>query len=203
MPATECSRISQEFLDEERRLHGPAVFRREYLCDFGATLGESAFDLDKLSPSCAPDAAAPSPAPEPVPPPPSDVATRYIETYVQQSSGSIGYPGAPKYVGFDLGQRSSHSALVALERLQIRTNQRDAVTFEPVVDTHLNLIRLERFPLNMTYDDIARRLKNSPALFNGGTPSYSNNIQRVPKRDLIQSAKWGIYVTQVAPSKPL
>jgi len=33
-PATECERISEEFLDEERRQLGNAWFRQEYLCEF-------------------------------------------------------------------------------------------------------------------------------------------------------------------------
>ncbi len=33
-PATECSRITQEFLEEERRDEGERWFRQEYLCEF-------------------------------------------------------------------------------------------------------------------------------------------------------------------------
>jgi hypothetical protein len=33
-PATECERISKEFLDEERRQLGEAWFRQEYMCQF-------------------------------------------------------------------------------------------------------------------------------------------------------------------------
>ncbi|MCC6538581.1 MAG: hypothetical protein IT162_13580 [Bryobacterales bacterium] len=224
VPATECPRISQEFLDEERRLHGPAVFKREYLCDFGATAGESAFHTEKLNPETAT-------APPPPPPPPArtvNVETRYIDTYLNPTNSTpIGHAGAPKCVGFDLGQRSSHSALAVIERLEIRSDRRNPVTFEILHETQFNLIRLERFPLQMSYDDTARRLKNSLALLAGGTrditllvdatgvgqpfldilrkhdlgvhlmpiaitsgghQTYSNNIQRVPKRDLIQSA---------------
>ncbi len=220
VPATECPRISQDFLDEERRLHGPAVFKREYLCDFGATAGESAFHVEKLNPETT--------APPPPAPPVTNVETRYIDTYVNPSSSApIGHAGAPKYVGFDLGQRSSHSALAVIERLQIRSDRRNALTFEIIHETQFNLIRLERFPLHMSYDDTARRLKNSLSLLAGGTrditllvdatgvgqpfldilrkhelgvhlipiaitsgghQTFSNSIQRVPKRDLIQSA---------------
>ncbi|MGH9628414.1 MAG: terminase large subunit domain-containing protein [Bryobacteraceae bacterium] len=34
VPATECPRISQEFLEEERQRKGDRVFRQEYLCEF-------------------------------------------------------------------------------------------------------------------------------------------------------------------------
>ncbi len=33
-PATECSRIKKEYLDEERKAMGDAWFRQEYLCEF-------------------------------------------------------------------------------------------------------------------------------------------------------------------------
>ncbi len=33
-PATECSRISKEYLEKERRAMGDAWFRQEYLCEF-------------------------------------------------------------------------------------------------------------------------------------------------------------------------
>ena len=33
-PATECARISKEFLEEEKRQMGEAWFRQEYLCEF-------------------------------------------------------------------------------------------------------------------------------------------------------------------------
>ncbi|MBC8167116.1 MAG: hypothetical protein H7Y20_14760 [Bryobacteraceae bacterium] len=34
VPATECSRISVEFLEEERLAHGERWFRQEYMCEF-------------------------------------------------------------------------------------------------------------------------------------------------------------------------
>ncbi len=34
VPATECTRIDQEFLEEERGVLGAAVFEREYMCGF-------------------------------------------------------------------------------------------------------------------------------------------------------------------------
>jgi hypothetical protein len=39
IPVTQCSRITPEFLAEERRALGEAVFRREYLCSFEALEG--------------------------------------------------------------------------------------------------------------------------------------------------------------------
>lgn len=37
VPATECPRISAEFLAEERRSLGERWFRQEYLCDYAET----------------------------------------------------------------------------------------------------------------------------------------------------------------------
>ena len=34
VPATECSRISEKFLEEERRQMGEIWFRQEYMCEF-------------------------------------------------------------------------------------------------------------------------------------------------------------------------
>jgi hypothetical protein len=34
VPATKCPRISQEFLEQERRTMGERWFRQEYLCEF-------------------------------------------------------------------------------------------------------------------------------------------------------------------------
>lgn len=47
VPATECPRISKDFLDEERAEHGDTHLRQEYLCEFvGNRL--SVFDSDLL-----------------------------------------------------------------------------------------------------------------------------------------------------------
>ncbi len=45
--ATDCSRISSEFLESERASMGELVFRQEYLCDF-VDLENSLFDRDVL-----------------------------------------------------------------------------------------------------------------------------------------------------------
>ena len=50
VPATECSRISPEFLQEERLALGSHVFAQEYLCEF-AESGSGLFSRDLLE-SC-------------------------------------------------------------------------------------------------------------------------------------------------------
>jgi hypothetical protein len=44
-PATECARISKEFLEEERRTHPDSFFRQEYMCEFVQDC-EGLFDMD-------------------------------------------------------------------------------------------------------------------------------------------------------------
>jgi hypothetical protein len=52
VPATDCPRISAEFLAEQERELGPLLFKQEYLCEFAdseetlfaAALVERAFD---------------------------------------------------------------------------------------------------------------------------------------------------------------
>jgi hypothetical protein len=44
-PATECSRISKEFLEEERKTHPENWFRQEYMCEFVQDF-EGLFDME-------------------------------------------------------------------------------------------------------------------------------------------------------------
>jgi hypothetical protein len=44
-PATECARISKEFLEEERQTHPDNFFRQEYMCEFVQD-SEGLFDMD-------------------------------------------------------------------------------------------------------------------------------------------------------------
>ncbi|MEZ5351725.1 MAG: terminase family protein [Bryobacteraceae bacterium] len=192
--ALDCPRISPEFLEEEKRKLGPALFEQEYLCKFSAQAG-SFFDL-----ACFHD--TPPPGPE----------------YIDRSE-------EPRYfVGFDLGQRDSHSAAVVLELLVVNTHRRDPVTYDFIVRHELHVRSVERFPLNMTYSDTARRLKaiiaglpsrayahlamdvtgcgapffevlnrmgaigvgvDKVALTSGGRVSFSNGFHLIPKKAII------------------
>ena len=110
--APDCPRIDPAFLAEEQRLRGPAIFGREYLCDF-ASGGESCFDIDSL------DAAS------------EEHAFRAAQQFAS------GRPAARFYIGFDLGQKSSFSAVATLELVRGRTTQRNPVTFEFIEQSHL------------------------------------------------------------------
>ncbi|MEZ5402741.1 MAG: terminase family protein [Bryobacteraceae bacterium] len=127
--AYDCPRISAEFLEEEKRKLGPARFEQEYMCRFSAQAG-SFFDLGSFHTAPLPGLHDPERADEP----------RYI-------------------VGFDLGQRDSHSAVVVLEMVDINSQQRDPVTWEWVVSRQVYVRGVERFPLNISYPDTARMLK--------------------------------------------
>ena len=202
VPANECPRISDAFLAEERRLHGPAAFNREYMCEFGSS-GDSFFEMEGYEAAAA-------------------------EPHSLAGLPYAGHPSARWYVGFDLGQRSSPSAMVVIERLEITTTVRDPVTFAFVKENHFQLKKIERFPLHMTYDDTARKLKNlietlgykrdvtllvdatgvgqpfldilrkhalgvhmmAIAITSGGRLTFSSGIQRVPKRDLLRAANY-------------
>ena len=54
VPATECPRISQEFLAEERRRKGERVFRQEYMCEFGDNR-QSVFQEELIRRAIRPD----------------------------------------------------------------------------------------------------------------------------------------------------
>ena len=133
VPANECSRISAEFLAEERRKNGPAIFEREYLCKF-LTSGDTYFDVDAMEASAA---AAESPA---------QLGQSYLSTRF--------------FVGFDLGQKSTPSAIVLLEKVLVVTKERDPVTWSWIQRTEIHLLRAERLPLNMTYEAIAAKLRS-------------------------------------------
>lgn len=54
VPSTECPRIPAAFLENERRLLGEAIFRREYLAEFAAS-ATGMFDHDLLRAALLPD----------------------------------------------------------------------------------------------------------------------------------------------------
>jgi len=201
--ADECPRISAEFLEEERKLHGPALYKREYFCDFGYT-GRSFFELDDF-----------------------DAATG-MDRHHAAETFSAGRPTTRFFVGFDLGQKATPSALVAVELVRGATGRRDPVTWERIEETHLIFRRIERFPLNTPYDsqvlilnrmlrdlgdirnttllvdatgcgqpflEILRRQKmgvlvKPVAITSSGTGSFSSGIERVPKKALMSNANF-------------
>ena len=107
--AGECPRISPAFLAEERKLHGPALFHREYECDFGYT-GKSFFNLDDLDSAAGP------------------------ERFHAAEEFAMGRPTTRFYVGFDLGQKDSYSAVVVIELIRGATERHNPVTWDRIVE---------------------------------------------------------------------
>ena len=201
--ADQCPRISAEFLEEERKLHGPALFKREYYCDFGYT-GRSFFELDDF-----------------------DSATGANRHHAAETFAA-GRPSTRFFVGFDLGQKVTPSAIVVIELVRGATGRRDPVTWEHIEETHLIFRKVERFPLNTPYDslvlilnrmlrdlgdprdvslfvdatgcgqpflEILRRQKmgvliKPVAITSSGTGSFSSGIERVPKKALMSNANF-------------
>ena len=201
--AGECPRISPAFLAEERKLHGPALFHREYECDFGYT-GKSFFNLDDLDSAAGP------------------------ERFHAAEEFAMGRSTTRFYVGFDLGQKDSYSAVVVIELIRGATERRNPVTWERITETHLIFRRIERFPMNTPYDsqvlmlnrilrdlgdlrsttllvdatgcgqpflEILRQQRMgvliSPiAITSSGTGSFSHGIERVPKKALMANANY-------------
>ena len=54
VPATECPRISEEFLEEERERKGDRMFRQEYLCEF-VQADDSLFREEDIAACLRPD----------------------------------------------------------------------------------------------------------------------------------------------------
>jgi hypothetical protein len=127
--ALDCPRISPEFLEEEKRKLGPARFEQEYLCRFNSS-AEDFFDL-----ACFHNSRQPHP-------------------------NEFDRADYPRFlIGFDLGQRDSHSAIAILELLTINTRDRDPVTYEFVLAHELRLTHIERIPLDRSYHGIAQHLR--------------------------------------------
>ena len=213
--AGDCPRISQEFLEEERKLHGAALFNREYHCDFGYS-GQSFFEMDAVDEITGP------------------------ERIHAAEQFSFGRPTTRFLVGFDLGQKSSHSAIVILELIRGATDRRDPVSFEWVQETHLIFRRVQRFPLNTPYDSLVLMLNRiirdlgdprdvtlyldatgcgqpfleilrrhrlgvliAPvAITSGGIGSFSHGIERVPKKALLANANYILMSKCLAAGQP-
>ena len=133
VPADQCPRIAADFLAEERRKLGPAAFDREYMCKFGSA-EDNYFDTAALEASVVETAGA------------------------SQNTSGVSYASTRFYVGFDLGQKSSHSGIVVLERAVVTSQERDPVTFAWLRRNQIHLRRAERLPLHLSYQAIADRL---------------------------------------------
>lgn len=133
VPATECSRISAEFLAQKQKELPPWVFAQEFLCQFGDAARSVFKDEDIKAALAQPEPAAP----------------RMLSALP-----------APRYfLGLDLGQCRDHSAICILEARHIPRNTIDPYTRQPLADTKLRLRWLERLPLDLPYPDVVNRVR--------------------------------------------
>jgi len=128
-PATECPRISPEFLELERVFLGDALYRQEYECAFIASKTQF---LDR-------ELIAAATVPPPVPGKPLPSATEF-------------------FVGVDVGKRIDHSAIVVLA-LHWFEGKQSPVDMGRELHPRITLLHAESLPLDSAYLDLPARLK--------------------------------------------
>ncbi len=63
-------------------------------------------------------------------------------------------------VGLDLGRQRDYSALAVLRRSLVRTPHRDPITYNWLIEDHLSLIHLYRFPLRTPYPQVLHEVRS-------------------------------------------
>ena len=129
-PASECPRISPDFLAAERQLHGEALYSQEYECAFIAAAAQF---LDR---ALIAQAAEPP-----------------------QRAGVPCYGFTERYIGIDLGKRQDHTAIVLLSCSFTRAAHRDPITQAYPITAHLELVHAEAVPLGTDHLSLPARLR--------------------------------------------
>jgi hypothetical protein len=129
-PASECPRISPDFLAAERQLHGEALYSQEYECAF---IAHAAQFLDR---ALIAQAAEPP-----------------------QRAGVPCYGFTERYIGIDLGKRQDHTAIVLLACSFTRAAHRDPATQSYPITAHLELVHAEAVPLGTDHLSLPARLR--------------------------------------------
>ncbi len=143
VPATQCPRISHDFLEQERKSLPEHIFAQEYMCQFSQSAAglfhesdiEAAF-RDELPPMF----------------PRNDPFPVYPE--IPQCNTLFPYPYQAFFVGVDIGQRHDFTAIAILELLTVFTNEVDRVTYERKTKSHFRLRHIDRIPLNTEFESI-------------------------------------------------
>jgi hypothetical protein len=135
IPAPDCPRIPAAFLEQERRALGPRYFSQEYLCEFHAT-NDALFNESQVRRAITPE----------------------VDVLSHTEPGATTVLRREYFIGVDLGQRRDRTAIAVIERSDIASNTRNAVTFAPDVRTRRAVRHLERFPLDTPYPVIAERV---------------------------------------------
>jgi len=158
VPATECPRISSDFLETERIEHGDRLFRQEYLCEFhdsdDQVLSQSLIDR-ALSESVV--------SLEVAPPGPIGPVPRFQRVVVYPRSGPE--PPPPEkttqhglYFGIDFGQVHDHSAIAVIEKTWVEVGPVDHADYERDIEERFAVRYLERMPLGTPYTSVISRL---------------------------------------------
>ncbi|HYI94373.1 MAG TPA: terminase family protein [Bryobacteraceae bacterium] len=146
VPATECPRITERFLEGERRSLGPRYFAQEYLCEFHAT-NDALFTEQQVRQAIVPDI---DPLFTKAPP---STAPGWLSHNAITSILSRQY-----FIGVDLGQRRDRTTIVIIEVADIASSQRNAVTYAPDRRTRRAVRYMERLPLDTPYTAIVERV---------------------------------------------
>jgi hypothetical protein len=143
VPATDCPRISPEFLAEERKALPEHLFLQEYMCQFSQSAA-SLFRDDDIDACLRDDLLGLFPDNDPLPPAPS----------IPPDNLRFPYPYQTYFIGVDLGQRQDYTAIAIIELLTVFTDEIDRVTYERKTRTYYRLRHLDRIPLRTDYETI-------------------------------------------------
>lgn len=139
VPATDCPRISRQFLEEERRANSDRFFRQEYLCEF-LDRDDGAFREDWIEDALRDDV---PPLGRPDPPIPGWV--------IDEASRRF-------FVGLDLGQRQDYTAIAVVERHTIKSVDLDAGTRSHREKVRYRCRCLRRLPLGLGYVEVVDKV---------------------------------------------
>jgi hypothetical protein len=142
-PATECPRISPEFLALEREFLGDALYRQEYECAFIASRTQF---LDR-------ELIAAATLPPPIPGKPLPSATEI-------------------FIGVDVGKRIDHSAIVVLA-LSWFEGKQSPIDMGRELHPRITLLHAESLPLGSAYLDLPARLKALLTRYQAAHAPYS------------------------------
>lgn len=141
VPATECPRISPDFLAEERRANSSRFFRQEYLCEF-LDREDGAFCDDWIDDAIHDNVPALGQHEPPVP------------------GWSIEEASRRFYVGLDLGQRQDYTAIAVVERHRILSGEVHAGTRDRSEKVRYRCRLLRRMPLGTGWVEVVDRVRN-------------------------------------------
>jgi hypothetical protein len=140
VPATECPRISKDFLAEEQRSNADRFFRQEYMCEFLDT-DDGAFSEDWIEAAIS-----------------GDVPT--LQEKDQDGPLEIIEQSRQFFVGLDLGQRQDYTAIAVVERLELAKPGTDPGTRAKRMVTKYRVRQLERLPLGIGYTDVVEKVRS-------------------------------------------